>query len=128
MGITVKIFQGEKVSTSRRNLLRSSTSVASSEKQVTISDKRRTSPLRNVRNLIRFGKQRPPKSSSDNNSETTSLIYAAEQDKGAADDGPTAWESESAPVSRAGSHSSIGSNNEDQLSVMDAERNRRVAR
>lgn len=79
-----------------------------------------------MRNLIRFGKQRPPKDGSENVDETTSLIYAEESDKNTAGVGKGTWESESAPVSRAGSQSSLGSQNEDD--AIDAEGTKRVAR
>ncbi|XP_045464673.1 otoferlin-like isoform X3 [Harmonia axyridis] len=115
----------EKTSTSRRIPIRRSTTTASSGKTSSM-DRKRTSPLRNVRNLIRFGKQRPPKDDSENVDETTSLIYTEEFDKNTTAVGSGPWESESAPVSRAGSQSSLGSQDEDIL--IDAEGEKRVAR
>ncbi|KAK9882459.1 hypothetical protein WA026_021493 [Henosepilachna vigintioctopunctata] len=112
---------------SRKNFTRSTMSVASAGRSSSLTDRKKTSPLKNVRNLIRFGKQRPPKDISENEDDTTSLIYADEFDKNTSSEGKGPWEVESAPVSRAGSQTSLGSNDDDQISVMEAERNKRVA-
>lgn len=82
-------------------------------------ERKKTSALRSVRNLMRLGKQRPPKES-DNEGDTASLIH----DSGA--NSAQHSESESAPMSRAGSQTSISSGNEVQIQSALAEKGRKA--
>lgn len=88
------------------------------------TDRKRSSTLRSVRNLMRLGKQRPPKDTDDEDEENVSLIKAAES--GCNSRHPS--ESESAPLSRAGSQSSLSSNAESQASVSLVEKGRKASR
>ncbi|XP_018569831.1 otoferlin-like [Anoplophora glabripennis] len=100
-----------------RTMKRAST-VATSDKS-TSQDKRR-STLRSMKSLMRFGKQRPPKDS-DNDEENASLIHESGRDSRTSD-------FDSAPLSRAGSQSSISSNGECYMSASMVEKNRRASR
>ncbi|GJQ68634.1 hypothetical protein Trydic_g17181 [Trypoxylus dichotomus] len=74
-------------------------------------ERKRSSALRSVRNLMRLGKQRPPKES-DNEGDTASLIHDS------AANSAQHSESESTPMSRAGSQTSISSG-DDILAISD---------
>lgn len=102
--------------------LKHANSLATPEKSPTPADRKRSSTLKSVRSLIRFGKQRPPKDS--DNEEEVSLIHAGESGRTSRQ----ASESESAPVSRAGSQSSVCSNGENQADVSLMERNRKTTK
>lgn len=85
------------------------------------NDRKRSSTLKSVKSLIRFGKQRPPKDSDDEN---VSLLHTHESGRNSRN----VSESESAPISRAGSQSSLSSNAESQASLCLAERTRKALR
>jgi hypothetical protein len=103
--------------------LKHAISLATPEKSPLPSDRKRSSTLKSVKSLIRFGKQRPPKDS-DNEEETVSLIHATESCRTSRH----ASESESAPISRTGSQSSISSNPECQVDASLMERNRKTTK
>ncbi|CAH1099081.1 unnamed protein product [Psylliodes chrysocephalus] len=84
----------------------------------TMQEKRKNA-LRAVRGLIRFGKQRPPKDS-DNEDETANLIVESGRNSRASD-------FDQSSLSRAGSQSSIDSN-DFQTSTALSERQRRTSR
>lgn len=88
--------------------------------RTSIVERKRSSALRSVRNLMRLGKQRPPKDT-DNEGDTASLLI---HDSGA--NSAQHSESESAPISRAGSQTSISSGNEIQASAAILEKNRKA--
>ncbi|KAJ8942052.1 hypothetical protein NQ314_010174, partial [Rhamnusium bicolor] len=92
----------------RRTMKRAST-LATPDKSPN-QDKRRST----------FGKQRPPKDS-DNDDEIASLIHESGRNSRAS-------ECDSAPVSRAGSQSSISSNGDSQMSASLVEKNRKASR
>uniref|UniRef100_A0AAR5QCF9 C2 domain-containing protein n=2 Tax=Dendroctonus ponderosae TaxID=77166 RepID=A0AAR5QCF9_DENPD len=80
-----------------------------------VSDRKR-STLRSVRSLIKFGKQRPPKDS-DTEDELTHLIRGSESGRSSRNS-----ELDSAPISRAGSDTSIDSNGDYQLTTTEKKR------
>ncbi|XP_008199102.2 otoferlin isoform X1 [Tribolium castaneum] len=102
--------------------LKHANSLATPEKSPTPVDRKRSSTLKSVRSLIRFGKQRPPKDS--DNEEEVSLIHPTESGRTSRQ----ASESESAPVSRAGSQSSVCSNPDNPADVSLMERNRKTTK
>lgn len=92
-----------------RNLTQ--TKLKSVEKPQISAERKRSSTLKSVRSLIRFGKQRPPKDS--DTEEETSLIPESGRTS------RQVSESESAPISRAGSQSSMSSKEENQEVVVE---------
>lgn len=111
-------------STSRKmKLMKRGFSLATPEKSPIgeRSDRKRSSTFRNVRNLMRLGKQRPPK---DDGNEEESLIHATDSGRNSR----YASESESAPISRAESQTSLSSNADSQCSVSNVENGRKAAR
>lgn len=88
------------------------------------SERKRSSTLRTVRNLMRLGKQRPPKDTEDEDEENASLIKPIETGR----DSRYHSESESAPISRACSQSSLSSNADSQTSISAVEKGRKTAR
>ncbi|XP_071050803.1 otoferlin-like [Onthophagus taurus] len=87
------------------------------------SERKRTSALRSVRNLIRLGKQRPSARESDTDGEGVSLIQDSTGRTSAHQS-----ESESATMSRAGSETSINSTNEDQMVSLTTEKGKKTPR
>lgn len=85
------------------------------------TDRKRSSALKSVRNLIRFGKQRPPKDSDDE--ENAALMEDIDNCKM-----KHPAESESVPMSRAGSQTSLASNAESVASLSLIEKNRKTSR
>ncbi|CAG9763070.1 unnamed protein product [Ceutorhynchus assimilis] len=83
----------------------------------TIIDRKR-STLKSVRSLMRFGKQRPPKDS-DTEDETSYLIRDSGRNSKNSD-------IDSAPISRAGSDTSIDSNGENSLSLLEKTRSSKL--
>ncbi|GLV33991.1 misfire [Carabus blaptoides fortunei] len=92
----------------KRPELRRGESVSVAGERASSVDRKRSSALRSVRSLIRLGKQRPPKEKADSD-ECESLLRASESGRH--------LEAVSAPVSRAGSQSSLSSNTDSQLSL-----------
>ena len=86
--------------------LKHANSVGTPEKPSMSADRKRSSTLKSVRSLIRFGKQRPPKDS-DNEEEVSLIQDSARTSRQVS-------ESESAPISRAGSQSSVSSREDNQ--------------
>lgn len=82
-------------------------------------ERKRSSAFRSVRNLMRLGKQRPPKES-DNEGDTTSLIHDSSANSAQHS------ESESAGMSRAGSQTSISSGNEIPAQSVTTEKGRKT--
>ncbi|KAF5278108.1 hypothetical protein FQR65_LT03624 [Abscondita terminalis] len=85
----------------RKSLLQRAISLNTSTSQDK-SERKRSSTFKNVRNLIKLGKQRPPKSRTGSEE---SLLYADESTRTSR----YVSESESAPVSRTGSQTSLES-------------------
>lgn len=79
------------------------------------SDRKRSSTLRTVRNLMRIGKQRPSRDTDEDDEEV--LVKGS--------DSKHQSEAESAPLSRACSQSSLSSNADSQASVSVAEKGRK---
>lgn len=90
----------------------------------TEQQRKRSSTLKTVRNLMRIGKQRPSKDTDDDDDENASLIKATDGGGGGRDSKYHS-ESESAPLSRACSQSSLSSNADSQASVNVAEKGRK---
>lgn len=89
----------------------------------TTSERKRSSAFRNVRNLMKLGKQRPPKDSGSED-ECASLLRATESGRSSRH----LSDAESAPVSRAESQSSLGSNADSQDSISLCERTKKSSR
>ncbi|KAK5642921.1 hypothetical protein RI129_009088 [Pyrocoelia pectoralis] len=90
---------GGSIKVPRKSLLHRAISLTTSSQERL--DKKKTSALKNVKNLIKIGKQRPPKSRT---ASEESLIYADDFGRTSRISG-----SESAPISRAGSETSVTS-------------------
>lgn len=86
-------------------------------------DRKRSSTLKSVKNLMRLGKQRPPRE--DEEDESASLIQVTPNESGK--NSRYASESESAPISRANSECSLNSN-DSQMSVGLTEKGRKAPR
>ncbi|XP_076264991.1 otoferlin-like isoform X1 [Rhynchophorus ferrugineus] len=95
-------------SPNKRPTLRRGTTISTPDKVLT---ERKRSTLKSVKSLIRFGKQRPPKDSNTED-ELASLIRGGESGRNSRNS-----DVESAPISRAGSDTSINSNGENQIMV-----------
>ncbi|KAK4877630.1 hypothetical protein RN001_010136 [Aquatica leii] len=103
----------------RKSLLQRAISLNTSTSQDK-SERKRSSTFKNVRNFIKLGKQRPPKSRTGSEE---SLIYADES----ARTSKYVSESESAPVSRTGSQTSIESIEHSEASTP-AEKGKRTSK
>lgn len=85
-------------------------------------DRKRSSTLKTVRNLMRLGKQRPSKETDEDDEEQASLIKTTD----AVRDSRYHSESESAPLSRACSQSSLSSNADSQVSISIVDKGRKA--
>lgn len=86
-------------------------------------ERKRSSTLKSVKNLMRLGKQRPPKEEEE---ESTSLIQATPNESGR--NSRYNSDAESAQISRANSVSSLESNADSQASVALNEKGRKATR
>lgn len=100
------------------NTLRNKTEVKQQQHQSRSSstDRKRSTTLRSVRSLIRLGKQRPPRDSSTED-ETRSLIRDGNGESGGVGYNRCPTDVSSGPISRAGSQTSLSSDNESQISI-----------
>lgn len=86
-------------------------------------ERKRSSTFRTVRNLMKLGKQRPPRESGSED-ETTALVQSAESGRSSRHHS----ESESAPVSRVSSQNSLTSNADSQESFQTHDRVKKTSR
>lgn len=98
--------------TGRRSLLQRAISLNTAAKGPEKAERKRSSAFRSVKNLMKLGKQRPPTSDTDDE-EASCLIQGTESAKSSRHPSDSEW----APVSRAGSQSSLESNAESQTSL-----------
>ncbi|XP_050298666.1 otoferlin-like [Anthonomus grandis grandis] len=103
--------QSVESATEKRKFFKRGNTISTPPEKSLIERKRST--LKSVRSLIRLGKQRPPKTS-DTEDETEQLLRATGSERNS--------ETESCPMSRAGSDSSIDSNEENQLCMLEKRR------
>lgn len=86
-------------------------------------ERKRSSAFRNVKNLMKIGKQRPPKDSGSED-ENAALIHTSDSGRNSRHHS----DSESAPISRAESQTSLTSNADSQESVSLYERGKKSSR
>lgn len=101
--------------------LKRDSSTDRSQATETRAERKRSSTLKTVRNLMRLGKQRPSKDTDEEDEENASLIKTTDTPR----DSRYHSESESAPLSRACSQSSLSSNADSQASVSVVDKGRK---
>ncbi|XP_017781557.1 PREDICTED: otoferlin-like isoform X2 [Nicrophorus vespilloides] len=99
---------------------RSGSSTRKQQEKSPAPERKRSSTFRNVRNLIRIGKQRPPKDKEEDDESPLVPNVSGRSSRHS--------ECESAPLSRACSQTSLSSNADSQISVSIAEKGRKTTR